>query len=418
MNKKINKIYKVLIIAMLFISCFNSNMVFATDKLTVNAKASMIVELNSGKVIYEDNTEVQNYPASLTKILTAILVLENCELNDTVTVSQSAISNIPQDYVVTPLYVGEKISVKDLLYALLLKSANDAAYVLAEHVGGTVEKFSNMMNKKAEEIGCKNSHFLNPNGIHDDNHYTTAYDMFLITKYAIENEKFEKIVSTYRYTISTTNKCTTERVMENSNFFVCPPSKYYDKDVKGIKTGTTQQAGNCLITNIEKNGFNVITLVLGAKTKESRFTETKKMIDYMFDNYTHTQIHKQGDIIKTIEIENATKETKNLNLVISDDVTVMNNIDTKLDEIKPEIILKENIKAPLKQGQELGTVKYNVEGLEYTVKLLAEHDVDKKTNFVQIAIGIGTVFMLLCIITIKKKKMKKKRFKTKKYMRR
>ena len=140
----------------------NNIFVYADNSLTVDAKASLVIEGNSGKVIYEDNAQVQNYPASVTKILTAIIVLEKCELNDIVTVTKSAISNIPSGYVVAPLLEGEKIKVEDLLYALMLKSSNDAAYVLAEHVGGSVDGFSEMMNKKATEIGCKNSHFVNP----------------------------------------------------------------------------------------------------------------------------------------------------------------------------------------------------------------------------------------------------------------
>ena len=204
MNKRIKKT----IIAILFMAIIMSNSIFsyATNEISVDAKASLVVETNSGKIIYEDNAEVQNYPASVTKILTAIIVLEKCELNDIVTVTKSAISNIPSGYVVAPLLEGEKIKVEDLLYALMLKSSNDAAYVLAEHVGGSVDGFSEMMNKKAAEIGCKNSHFVNPNGIHNENHYTTSYDMYIITKYAMKNEKFVKIISTYQYTLPITKK--------------------------------------------------------------------------------------------------------------------------------------------------------------------------------------------------------------------
>lgn len=295
MNKNKKKIYKALIVIILLaIICFSNIKVYAIDELSVDAKASMIVEVNSGKIIHADNEETQNYPASVTKILTAILVLENCDLNDTAVVSQSAISHIPEGYVVAPLFVGEEINIENLLYALMLKSANDAAYVLAEHVGGSVEGFADMMNKKAKEIGCKNSHFVNPNGIHNVNHYTTAYDMYLISKYAMENEKFVKIVSTYKYILPATNKyLKNDRIMENTNSFINPNSKYYDENIKGIKTGTTIQAGNCLITDVAKDDFEIITVILGAETSDSKFSETSKMIDYMFDNYTHTQIHKK-----------------------------------------------------------------------------------------------------------------------------
>lgn len=408
MNKRIKKT----IISIIFITIIMSNCIFVygANDFSVNAKASIIVEDNSGKIIYEENSHIQNYPASVTKILTAILTLENCELTDIVTVSKTAISNIPSGYVIAPLFVGEQISVEDLLYALMLKSANDAAYVLAEHVGGSVEGFSDMMNKKAEELGCENSNFVNPNGIHNSNHYTTAYDMYLIAKYAMKNEVFVKIVSTYQHTLPATNKYSKkDRIMKNTNNFINPNSKYYDENVKGIKTGTTLQAGNCLITSISKNGFDVITVVLGAKTSESKFSETKNMINYFFDNYEYTQIHKKGDVIKNIEVEKATKDTKNLNLVISDEIKVMNNIAIKAEEIEPEINLNENIVAPIFEGQELGTIKYTVDGLEYNAKLLAENEVIKKTYYVEILIGVGVLAITICIIIVIKKQKNFKR---------
>ena len=406
MNKRIKKT----IIAIIFIVIIMSNYIFVygANDFSVNAKASIIVEENSGKIIYEENSNIQNYPASVTKILTAILTLENCKLTDTVTVSKTAISNIPSGYVIAPLFVGEQMSVEDLLYALMLKSANDAAYVLAEHVGGSVEGFSDMMNKKAEELGCKNSHFVNPNGIHNSNHYTTAYDMYLIAKYAMKNEEFVKIVSTYQHTLSATNKYSKkDRIMKNTNNFVNPNSRYYDENVKGIKTGTTLQAGNCLITSTSKNGFDIIIVVLGAKNAESKFSETKNMMNYFFNNYEYTQIHKKGDVIKSIEVEKATKETKNLNLVISDDIKAMNNIAIKAEEIEPEINLNENIVAPILKDQELGTIKYTIDGLEYNAKLLAENEVIKKTYYVEILIGAGVLIVIVCIINVIKKKRKK-----------
>ena len=412
MNRKIYKIF--IVTTILIIILFNSNNVYADDGLSINAKSSLIVEVNSGKIIYEDNANMQNYPASITKILTAIIVLENCELNDMATVSKSAISNIPIEYVVTPVYVGEKISIEDLLYALMLKSANDAAYVLAEHVAGSVEAFSDMMNKKAEELGCKNSHFVNPNGIHDDNHYTTAYDMYLIAKYAMKNEIFAKIVSTYQYTLSATNKYSNkDRVMENTNFFINPNSKYYNKSVNGIKTGTTSQAGNCLITDIRKNGIDIITIIVGAKTKERRFSETNKMIDYSFSNYTNTKLHEKGDIIKTVEVKKA--KNKNLNLVISDEINVIKNVKIKTEDIEPEILLSENIIAPISAGQEIGTIKYNVDGLEYSAKLLAADNIERKVYYKEIMI-VGGIIILFVIIKRKSKKHKRLRtYKKNKY---
>lgn len=400
------KIYKITILVMfLTIIVSNNFKVYADNEINVNANSALIVEVNTGKIVYEKDIYVQNYPASVTKILTAIITIENCKLDDVVTVSQSAISHIPDGYVVAPLRVGEQIKIKDLLYALMLKSANDAAYVLAEHVGGTNQEFSNMMNKKAKELGCKNTHFVNPNGIHNEEHYTTAYDMYLISNYAMKNKTFAQIVSTYEYTLSATNKYPyNNRIMKNTNNFINPKNAYYNKNVKGIKTGTTVQAGNCLITYSSDSGLEFITVVLGAKTSNSKFSETRKMINYAYDNYKLTKLHKKGDIIKNIEVDKATKETKELNLVISDEIIVMANKKIKVDKIEPEIVMNEKIVAPIKEGQELGTLKYNVDGLEYTAKLLAEKDVELKTYYIEILIGVGVFLVFLVIFTKIRKK--------------
>ena len=406
MKKRIYKILTILVVLTIFL--FNVFKVYAAEELSINAKSALLIEKNTGKIIYEKNINEKNYPASTTKILTAILTLENCNLDDVVTVSSNAISSIPTEYVITPLYVDEQIKVKDLLYALMLKSSNDAAYVLAEHVGGSIDGFSEMMNNKAQEIGCKNSHFVNPNGIDNPDHYTTAYDMYLIANYAMKNEKFVEIVSTYEYTLPATNKHpSNDRIMKNTNNFINPNSEYYNKNVKGIKTGTTNKAGNCLITESEDNNLGFITVVLGAETSNDKFSETRKMIEYAFNNYTLTELHKKGDIIDDIEIQNATEETKNLNLVISDDITVLNNIETKVDEIKPEIVLNGSIIAPIHKGQEIGVVKYNVDGIEYTAKLLAENDVMIKIHYSETIIGVVTFIGIVIVLAIIRKKIKR-----------
>lgn len=402
--KKINK--TIIIFIMFFVFIIQNVIVYADDELSINAEAGIIVEVNTGKTIYEKNIEEQNYPASVTKILTAIIVIEKCDLDEVATASKTAVENIPEGYVVAPLSVGEEMKIKDLLYALMLKSANDAAYVLAEHVGGSIDGFSDIMNQKAKEIGCKNSHFVNPNGIHNQNHYTTAYDMYLIAKYAMENKTFAKIVSTYEYTLPATNKYKSkDRVMKNTNDFVNPNSSYYNENVRGIKTGTTLQAGNCLITDTAKDGLEFITVVLGAKTSNGKFYETNKMINYAFDNYTLTNMHKKDDIIDTIEVDKATEETKKLNLIISDEITVMNNKKITKNDIKPEVKLNDDIVAPINRGQELGTIEYNVDGLKYSAKLLAQNDVER-SYYLEISIGIGIAILIIILFVIIKKKRK------------
>ena len=404
--KRISKFFILTLIINILI--FNTLAVYATEQLSINAKSALIVEKKTGKVIYEKDSNTQNYPASVTKILTAIIVIENCKLTDKVTVSKEAISQVPTEYIVAPLVAGEEITVEDLLYALMLKSANDAAYALAEHVGGSVEGFADIMNKKANEIGCKNSHFVNPNGIHNKDHYTTAYDLYLISNYAMKNETFTKIVSTYQYTLKATNKHpSSNRVMTNTNQFINPSSSFYNKIVKGIKTGTTGPAGNCLVTDSAKDGLEFITVILGADTSNSKFTETKKMIDYSFNNYEIAKIQEKGNVITSVQIDKATEETKMLKLAINDDIIAMKNKEIKMDEIEPEINISSELVAPIKAGQEIGTVKYSVDGLEYSAKLIAVNDVVKKTYYKEIGIAIGIGFVLIIILWMILKKSKK-----------
>ena len=392
---------------------FTNLSTFAAEELKVEAEAAIIAEPTTGKIIYETESEEQNYPASVTKILTAILVLENCKLDDVATCSQTALSNIPSAYVVAPLMVGEEMRVEDLLYALMLKSANDAAYVLAEHVGKTTEGFSEMMNNKAKEIGCKGTHFVNPNGVHSDDHYTTAYDMYLIAKYAMQNEEFRKIVSTEEYTLPATNKYTaTDRVMKNTNYFLNKNSKFYNENVKGIKTGTTTQAGNCLVTDFEKDGIEFIAVILGAKTSDSKFTETEKMLDYAYENYEFTKMHDKDDVIRTVEIKKATKDTKDLVLLIDDTVEVLKKKEISKDDITPDIKINDNLEAPISKGQEIGTITYKVEDIEYSAKLIAGKDVVKKTYYKEIGMTFLALIVILFIIrtiNINKRKRRKKR---------
>ena len=392
---------------------FTNLSTFAAEELKVEAEAAIIAEPSTGKIIYETESEEQKYPASVTKILTAILVLENCKLDDVATCSQTALSNIPSAYVVAPLMVGEEMRVEDLLYALMLKSANDAAYVLAEHVGKTTEGFSEMMNNKAKEIGCKGTHFVNPNGVHSDDHYTTAYDMYLIAKYAMQNEEFRKIVSTEEYTLPATNKYTaTDRVMKNTNYFLNKNSKFYNENVKGIKTGTTTQAGNCLVTDFEKDGIEFIAVILGAKTSDSKFTETEKMLDYAYENYEFTKMHDKDDVIRTVEIKKATKDTKDLVLLIDDTVEVLKKKEISKDDITPDIKINDNLEAPISKGQEIGTITYKVEDIEYSAKLIAGKDVVKKTYYKEIGMTFLALIVILFIIrtiNINKRKRRKKR---------
>ena len=411
---------KSLLFLVAFFILLNIPLFSFADEISINSKAAVLVENNTGKILYEKNSTEKMYPASTTKIMTAIIVLENCNLSDIVTVSASALDNIPSGYVTCNLQVGEELSVENLMYALMVPSANDAACVLAEHVGGSIQGFSNMMNSKALEIGCTNTHFVNPNGIHDDAHYSTAYDMYLIADYAIKNPSLKKFITATEYTLPATNKYpNTDRVLKTTNQLINPDSEnYFYEYAIGIKTGYTSQAGNCLISMASRDGLEFITVTLGGSATSSglnaRYVDTKTLFNYAYDNFTLTKLKEENTIVETIEIENATKETKSLDLIIQDTITVFNNVKTKTNEIIPEIKLNENLFAPIAKGDVVGTIKYTVDSVEYTSKLLANADVIEKTDMsIYVLIG-GIIILFIAISIMPKKKNKKKKMRKRK----
>ena len=384
------------------------------DEPKLNSEAAILVEVSTGRIIYEKNSTKQMYPASTTKVLTAILVIENCNLDEIVTVRESALSNIPSGYVTCNLQVGEQLTVKDLLYALMIPSANDAAYVLAEYVAGSVEDFSVMMNDKARQLGCKTTHFVNPNGIHEDSHYSTAYDLYLIANYAMKNEFFRSLVATTEYTLPATEKYPNEdRVLKTTNELLDENSrKYFYKNAIGIKTGYTSKAGNCLIGGASRDGLEFIAVVLnGGTTNEglnSRYVDSKKLFEYAYDNFTLTKIIEKGSVVQTLEIENGTKETKHLDLVIDETITVVNNKSIDMNSVIPEITLREVLEAPIAAGETIGNIKYKVDDIEYSAKLLAKTSVEKVDYSIYLILA-AVILLLIASTMLKSSKRKTKK---------
>lgn len=391
---------KILFLAIAIILLITPTVVHA-ESPTINSKAAILVEVSTGRILYEKNSTKQLYPASTTKVMTAILVLEKCNLTDMVTVNETALGNLPSGYVTCNLQVDEEISVNDLLYALMVKSANDAAYVLAEHVGGSVDAFADMMNIKAREIGCTGTHFVNPNGVHDDRHYSTAYDLYLITKYAMQNETFRKLVATTEYTLPATNKYpNADRSFTTTNQLLNPESTaYYYKYATGVKTGYTSQAGNCIISMASRDGLDFIAVVLGGGATPSglnaRFIDSKTLFNYGYDNYTLTKVKEAKTVVETIEIENGAKETKNLNVLINDSITVINNKSINMNDIIPEIKIDENLLAPIEKGQVIGSIKYKVDDIEYSSELIADHAVEEKPDYTILILIIAGLLLVV-----------------------
>ena len=409
------KLKRLLIVLLIIFITIPANITKAetSEELDLHSQAAVLIDSATGKILYDKNAKEKMYPASTTKILTSIIIIENCNLDDKVLVNRSSLLPIPSGYTTCNLQPDEEISVKDLLTAFLVVSANEAGYVLAEYYAGSISNFAELMNKKAEEIGCENSHFVNPSGIHNEDHYSTAYDLSLIARYCMQNETFRKIVSIQSCTIAATNKSDV-RKLTNTNDLINPSSKYYIEDCIGIKTGFTTAAQNCLISGFSKNGLELISVVLGASSTGSgesiRYTDTKALYKYGYSNYSLKTIIKQNDVIQNIEIPNGSKETKNLNLVAEKDFVSLVKLGKEIEN--PTITINENLSAPIMKNDTVGTITYVIDGIEYSQNLVAQNNVEKNNIILHILLIILVIFLLLIFILFSLKNKAKRTKKT------
>lgn len=420
---RLKKLIKLTIIFFLFF-CFNiCNYVSANidGGLDLSCESAVLINSSTGQVLYSKNKDEKMYPASTTKILTAILAIENCNLDDIVVASSTAVNSIPSGYSNAGIQIGEELTIEQLLEVFLVHSANEAGYILAEHISGNIENFSNLMNNKASEIGCKNTNFNNPSGIQNENHYSSAYDLALIAKYCMNNQTFRRIVSMPYCQISATNKYE-ERYFSNTNEMLNPDSKYYNENVIGIKTGFTSQAKNCLISGYKKDNVELISVVLGAPQADSngtsgKYYDTKTLFDYAMNNFTNKSIASKGQIMYQIKVEHATPETENLDVILNNDINVFLNNSIDINSLNPEIKIKEDLSAPIAENEVIGSITYNIDGITYTSDLVSSHNVEN-SSFLGIIIKLFFAIILLVIVyelmySDKKKKNKKKKSKGK-----
>ena len=245
----------------------------------IAAEGAVLMDASTGALLYSKNSETKYYPASITKLMTALLVAEHSSLSETVTFSKAATTNLESGAVTLNLTEGDKLTVEQSLYGLMLKSANDVANGLAEHVSGSVSSFSQLMNARAKELGCTNTNFVNPNGLNNSNHYTTPHDMALIAKAAFGNELVKKVCSTQTYTIPATKKAAARTVTMGHKMINASDSRYYP-GVVGGKTGYTSLAGNTLVTYAERDGVRLIAVIM--KSRSTHYADTKALLDYGF----------------------------------------------------------------------------------------------------------------------------------------
>lgn len=397
------RIRKILIVLFILIFILNISVSYGvSDAPEISAGAAILIDSSSEKIIYSKNEFEKMYPASTTKILTAILTIENCNLNDMVSVPYEAVYSIPSGYSVAALQPGEQLTVEQLLQVMLVHSANDAANVLAYHVSGSIDAFANLMNQKVAELGLTNTHFTNPSGMHDENHYTTAYDLAIIMKYCMKNATFRNLSSLKYCSIPATNKYD-ERVFNTTNELLIydnreVSSNYYYKYAIAGKTGYTTQAKNCLVSVSDKDDLELICVVLSVglypNNLSAKFIDTKTLFDYGYNNYTIRKLREKNAIATEIEIGNGTKETRNLDLLISEDITVLVPQDDLETDFSPEIQITDNLLAPIAQGQVIGKIVYNIDGIEYSSDLVASHSVEK-SGFLKLIVQILLIVLIL-----------------------
>ena len=249
----------------------------------IAAEGAVLIDGATGKVLYGKNADQPFYPASITKVMTALLTLEHCSLNDVVTFSSSATTNLESGAVSLDITEGDRLTVEQCLHGLLMKSANEIGNGLAEHIAGSVPNFAQMMNDKARTLGCANTNFVNSHGLNDAAHKTTPYDMALIMRAALQNETFRRIATTQTYDFPATKKAAARTITMGHKMIYPSDSRYYE-GVIGGKTGYTSLAGNTLVTGAERNGVQLIVVIM--KSKQTHYTDTKALLDYGFANYT------------------------------------------------------------------------------------------------------------------------------------
>lgn len=391
---------------------------------SVEAKAALLVDRKTGAVLYAMNEHDELYPASLTKIMTCLLVLESIDegrlkLNQEVTATPTALEGLAEDGSTAGIEAGEILTVEELLYCLMVVSANEAGAILAEKISGSVESFVNRMNARAEELGCEDTHFMNPHGYHDSQHYTSAWDLYLITRAALEHPMFMTICDAATHTVPATNM-SDERVLNNTNFLIRSGREYYNADVHGVKTGSHSMAGNCLVTTAQHASMDLLCVILGAdRTQDEKgtwwtysFVYTDKLYNWAFDNFAYQTVLKEDDVAGEAPV--SLSSTDHVTLRPAQAVELLLPKGVKPEELEKNVTLKSDpAEAPITEGDVLGSMTVSLDGEQLAeVDLLAYTSVeasrirvlwrDVKEFFSTTAakIGLGVVLALIAVFGV------------------
>ena len=439
----IKKIFSIFFAIFLIFNCFSASFTasaaFEVTEFEISAKQGMLVCLDTDEILYENNIDEKLYPASITKIMTAIIILESekfkpkkkiemtNEILDMVLGTGSAVSNI---------CAGEKITHLDLMYTVLMSSFGDCTYLAAQYFGGSVEGFVDLMNEKARELGLKGTHYQNPVGLHDEENYTTVRDIYVLAKYALQNETFKEIVESTRYTIKATNMHG-ERTLSSTNLLQDNTTAYYYQYAKGVKTGYTDEAGRCLVSTASSGGYNYMCILMGCPPNDKKhFTESRELYRWAFNNFSFKEIADSTEPVCEIPVE-LSLDTDFASLYFKESfISVLpNGADDSTIVIKPELN-SESVEAPIKKGDVLGKADVIfAEQVIGTVDLVAGEDIKESKlliavkyikeffastymKILYIAIAVLILVFIILIIRLNMAAIRKRKVKYKPYKKR
>lgn len=364
----------------------------ALEDPDIRAKAALLVEAETGTILYDKNCHDELSIASTTKIMSALLVFEAIDrgelrLDQSITATASALRGLPEDGSTADIVEGETLTVEQLLYCMLVISANETCNILGEAVAGSVEGFVERMNQRAQELGCQNTHFANTTGLTQSGHYSSAYDLYLITRQAMQYDEFMTMVNTKSYEIPPTNKTEEERVLHSTNALISNwrLAGYLYSGAQGIKTGSTDAAGQCLVSSAVRGSRTLISVVLGAERVEKEngsgyivesFTETARLFDWGFDNFSAQQVLDKNELVQEVQVS-LSKEVGSVAVHPAEDASAMLPKDIDISALTRTVTLDNDpALAPIAAGDRLGEITVSYNGTDYvTVPLLAVADV-------------------------------------------
>ena len=403
---KIRRLLSVFLLAALLCGLFTVPAAALEDP-DIRAKAALLVEAETGTILYDKNAHDELSIASTTKIMSALLIFEAIErgelrMDQSVTATASALRGLPEDGSTADIVEGETLTVEQLLYCMLVISANETCNILGETVAGSVDAFVERMNQRAQELGCKNTHFANTTGLTQSGHYSCAYDLYLITREAMTFEDFMTIVNTKAYTVPVTNMTDTERELHSTNALISNwrMTGYLYSGAQGIKTGFTTAAGLCLVSSAVRGSRTLVSVVLGCEevktetggTRSESFSETARLFDWGFDNFSARTVLESNELICEVPVALSNEVSTVAVHPASNAEAVLPN-DLELDQLQRTVTLdNDSVNAPVAAGDQLGTITISYDGVDYvTVPLLAVADVSA-SSFLLAKYNIGQFF--------------------------